>query len=391
MTSIHSTQQASIGSQGELQAVHFTAPRSHRFLFLDALRGIAALFVVLFHFPKVMTSSLASNGQLAVDFFFCLSGFVVAFSYEERLNHKLSFKDFTVVRAIRLYPIYAIGSLIGLLVAMAVDHFVDHSIAWSSLLPLFALSLFMWPTRLSPMNLSENYPLDLPAWSLFYEVVANLVYALLVKLKLARNAVLLAIVIGSLTALIARVASGASLDVGPRQADFVLGFARVAFSFFLGVLLCRLHRSQTHDVASGLTQWLFPLIITLVLIAILISPFLWMRTELFRLIAISLCLPAMVYTGGVARLPHSFAPLCSVLGELSYPLYLLHISIVTLMRARHVQHFSALHTSLAHGIVLCTEMILAAASFWVGKYIDLPIRRSLTRRYNNFKSQQAHA
>jgi peptidoglycan/LPS O-acetylase OafA/YrhL len=366
--------------------MHFTTPKNHRFLFLDALRGVAALFVVFFHFPKVMTSSFAANGMLAVDFFFCLSGFVIAFSYENRLNETLSFRDFAVARWIRLYPIYALGSLIGLFIGILVQHFVFHGGSWSSWLALFGLAAFWWPTRLSPVKLSINYPLNGPAWSLFYEIFANFVYALFVKLRVARTPVLLCIVAGNLALLVKTVVSGGKLDVGPTQANFGLGFARVAFSFFFGVLIYRFYRFRKKNAGDNdRIWWLLPLILTLVLIGIFDSPFSWMSTEGFRLIAISLCFPVIVYCGAVARLPHRFTRLSAMLGELSYPLYLLHMPFVSLMDARHIEHFAVTHVVLVRCIVFCIVAILAPASWWIGEHVDVPIRRALTRRYNAYK------
>ena len=169
------------------QPLHVTSPESHRFLLLDALRGIASLFIVSFHFPSAMTASIAANGPLAVDFFFCLSGFIIAFSYENRLAKGLSFKDFTVTRMIRLYPIYALGSLVGMLVSGLMRHFVFHYASWPALSSLLALAIFLWPTRLSPFYDSQNYPLNPPAWSLFCQLAANFAYALLIKLRIART------------------------------------------------------------------------------------------------------------------------------------------------------------------------------------------------------------
>jgi peptidoglycan/LPS O-acetylase OafA/YrhL len=391
MTTLQTNAQNSAGSLAE-QQLHFTPPKSHRFLFLDALRGIAALFVVAFHFPNAMASSFAANGMLAVDFFFCLSGFVIAFSYESRLNETLSFKDFTAARLIRLYPIYALGSLIGLLVGILVQHFVFHGAqSWSASLYLFTLAFFLWPTRLSPLTVTDNFPLNGPAWSLFYEVFANLAYALLVKLRMARTTVLLCIVAGSLALLVNTVAHGNGLDVGPRQSDFSLGFARVAFSFFLGVLICRFYLRRLRNADATWIQRLVPVIITLALIGILNSPLSWMRTEGFRLIAIILCFPAMVYYGALARLPRSFTRLATALGELSYPLYLLHMPFVSLMRARRIAQFTATHTALVHGLVFCAVAILAYVSWQVGEHLDLPIRRALTRRYNAYKQARLTA
>jgi peptidoglycan/LPS O-acetylase OafA/YrhL len=374
------------------QPVYFTPAKNHRFLLLDALRGLAALFVVAFHFPKVMLASFAINGTLAVDFFFCLSGFVIAFSYENRLTKTLSFKDFVVARWIRLYPIYALGSIIGLFIRMIIQHLVFHSpeawLSWSLWVPLFTLAFFLWPTRLSFLNYSDNYPLDNPAWSLFYEIFANLAYALLVKLRIARNAVLLCIVAGSLAVLVKVVVSGGTLDLGPRQAGFYLGFARVAFSFFFGILICRFYHSRPKNTHAAWTQWLLPVIITLALVGILYAPFYWMRTETFRLAVIVLCFPAMVYYGALVQLPHRFARFSAALGELSYPLYLLHAPFVLLMSARHLLQFAVTHTVIARCVTLCLIAIFAFVSWQIGEYVDLPIRRALTRRYNSYKQNK---
>ncbi len=385
MTTHQTNAHSSTGSPVE-QQLHFTPPKSHRFLFLDALRGIAALFVVAFHFPKGMTSPFVANGALAVDFFFCLSGFVIAFSYENRLTETLSFRDFTVARLIRLYPIYLLGSFLGLITLLLVQHLVfPSSESWPGSLSLVTLALFLWPTRLSPLSQSDNYPLNAPSWSLFYEILANLAYALLVKLRIARTPVLLCIVAGSLALLMNAVLRGNGLDVGPIQANFSLGFARVTFSFFFGVLICRLYCRRSGNADATWMQRLAPVIIALVLITILDSPLPWMHTETFRLISISLCFPAMVYYGALARLPRSFARLSTSLGELSYPLYLLHEPFVVLLRGRHIERFTSKHLTLVHCLVLLIIAIFGFIAWQVGERLDLPIRRALTRRYNSYK------
>jgi peptidoglycan/LPS O-acetylase OafA/YrhL len=391
MISLHTHAQGSVRLPNK-PPVHLTPPGNHRFIFLDALRGIAAVFVVAFHFPKVMTSPLHAEGPLAVDFFFCLSGFVIAFSYENRLMEGVSFKDFAIARWIRLYPIYALGSLVGLLVGILAQHFAFHGdwswSSWSQWIRLSTLAIFLWPARLSSISNSDNYPLNNPAWSLFYEVVANLAYALLVKLRSARSSVLLCIVAGSFALLVNVVIRGGNLDLGPRQSGFGLGFARVAFSFFLGVLLCRLYRARLRTVTTDRIYWALPVIVTIALITILNSPFSWMRKEGFHLFAISVCFPAIVYCGAVARLPRSFARLATALGELSYPLYLLHAPLVSLLKARHIIQFAAAHAVLAHCIVLCLILILVFVSWRIGESVDLPIRRALTRRYNAYKQKR---
>ena len=88
------------------------------FEILDGLRGLAAIAVVIFHFMEWVYSDFSQNfiahGFLAVDFFFCLSGFVIGYAYDERIG-KISVIAFLKLRLIRLHPLVIIGSVLGLL------------------------------------------------------------------------------------------------------------------------------------------------------------------------------------------------------------------------------------------------------------------------------------
>lgn len=81
--------------------------RQH-FIILDGLRGIAALAIVIFHFMEWAYPDFSKNfiahGFLAVDFFFCLSGFVIAYAYDNRIE-KMGVLEFFKSRAIRLHPL----------------------------------------------------------------------------------------------------------------------------------------------------------------------------------------------------------------------------------------------------------------------------------------------
>src|ERR1700753_3283915 len=87
------------------------------FHLLDGLRGVAALCVVLFHFMEVVISDYSKNfighGFLAVDFFFCLSGFVIGYAYDDRIK-EIGVLKFFKQRLIRLHPLVVFGSVLGL-------------------------------------------------------------------------------------------------------------------------------------------------------------------------------------------------------------------------------------------------------------------------------------
>src|SRR3954469_5592254 len=88
------------------------------FQILDGLRGIAALAVVAFHFMEWVYTDYSQNfiahAYLAVDFFFCLSGFVIGYAYDDRAG-KMSIGEFFKKRLIRLHPLVILGSVLGLL------------------------------------------------------------------------------------------------------------------------------------------------------------------------------------------------------------------------------------------------------------------------------------
>lgn len=118
------------------------------FEILDGLRGIAALGVVVFHFIEMYTphpDDLIAHAYLAVDFFFCLSGFVVAYAYDDRLP-KMGLKTFFKQRLIRLHPLVVLGTILGLL-GFIFDPFGNQWEAYSgwTMVLLFLASILMIP------------------------------------------------------------------------------------------------------------------------------------------------------------------------------------------------------------------------------------------------------
>src|SRR6478672_5092554 len=89
-----------------------------RYETLDGLRGVGALWVMFLHFAPSFGVPSPSHGYLAVDLFFCLSGFVLTKSYAERLKHGMGFAEWMSVRLIRLYPLYFISIIAGALATM---------------------------------------------------------------------------------------------------------------------------------------------------------------------------------------------------------------------------------------------------------------------------------
>jgi len=200
---------------------------------LDGLRGVAAILVVLFHENYWFSQTgLVPKAYLAVDFFFCLSGFIIAYSYSEHLiSGQLSFLKFSAIRLVRLYPLYLLGTVLGLLrlsVQIAIGHPAAPSI--SNFLVCVVTALLFLPST-SPR--SELYPANSLAWSLGFELAVNLAYAaVLPYLTPRRSAIITSACCLTFTAL---VFVKGSAEMGPFWIDFAGATFRTLASFSIGV------------------------------------------------------------------------------------------------------------------------------------------------------------
>ena len=82
-----------------------------RLVYLESLRGFAAIAVALFHFSNssfLTENPFIHNAETMVDFFFVLSGFVIAYNYFDRIVDLSSLVDFQVKRFWRLYPLHLV-------------------------------------------------------------------------------------------------------------------------------------------------------------------------------------------------------------------------------------------------------------------------------------------
>jgi len=211
-----------------------TAPspalKVNRLAGLEALRGIAALSVMLLHIPAIFPGlpRVFGKGYLGVDLFFMLSGYVMARGFERKMAADLNVPHFLWVRYIRMWPVMAVGGLIGLplLWLRAPDHMQFAGIALANFLLL-------------PVSFQrETFPLNVPAWTIFFILLGNLLHVLGLHRLRGKS---LGIAIGiSLTALVAVAIHNGVLDVGARPENFVFGLPRLLLSYLIGMALCRL-------------------------------------------------------------------------------------------------------------------------------------------------------
>ena len=302
--------------------------QSRRYETLDALRGVAALAVVGFHLGTVgLEPGFMPSGFLAVDFFFVLSGFVVAHAYEARLSRCLSVRAFMVRRVARLYPLACLGAMLGFVVLL-IKHasFPGRVDSLPRILVAGVMNGFLLPTFFGgEASRHDLFPTNGPLWSLFFELVANCIWA--ITLARCRARILAALALSSLAALAMAAVAARTVNVGFDTATFVGGAARVGLGFPLGVLLYRLHHADAQAPRGA------PLALAALLLAVLARPH-DAATQMawLDLISVAVLLPTIVLLGAATS---AVGRLGAWAGALSYPVYVLHFPILLIASGLH--------------------------------------------------------
>lgn len=323
-----------------------------RFQTLEGLRGVAALVIFASHSPDETIDALMPVRYLGVDFFFVLSGFVLAHAYDARLSDRsMSVLEFIVRRYIRLWPLYLLGTALGMLVAVRDDWSIPK-IAISAVCAVMFLPVFS--RRISP-DPHAVFPLNSPAWSLFFELVANLIYALIAP-ALKRWVLTGMLVLGAALLVAAKLEHG-ELNGGVVIANFEMGFGRVLWSFFAGVAVYRLWRWRRAPQVS-------PLLCVVALLAMLAIN--------LDLLWVFVGFPLLVYLAASAEPARWQEPLFANLGVVSYGLYAIHLPIIYLVHG--VIALDSVWITLALGAVL-SLIVIALDRWW-----DRPLRTFLETR-----------
>lgn len=365
-----------------------TAPGKNHYVILDGLRGVAALFVVAFHLFEAYAGNnpqkqIINHGYLAVDFFFLLSGFVVAYAYDDRWD-RMSVSGFFKRRLIRLQPMVVMGSVIGAALFVFQDFSIfpkDDNASFLHVVIVMALGFVMIPLPKSAdvRGWDEIYPLNGPAWSLFYEYVANALYALGVR-KLSNRSLGVLVTLSAL-ALIYLVVFGPRGDlIGGWALDasgIQIGLSRVMFPFFAGVLLMRSGGRIRVPYAFAVSSVL--LIVALCLPRFGGTDHLWLN-GLYEAGCVIVLFPLIVAIGAGDRAADGpSVRLARFFGVLSYPLYITHYALIYIFTGWVVDRKIPAPQGAVVGIgVFITTVVIAYACL---KLYDEPVRRGLAARY----------
>ncbi|NTS78289.1 acyltransferase [Catenovulum sp. SM1970] len=297
-------------------------------LYLTSIRGIAAFLVVLYHIKFYLNqyefsdqvSWLYNKGYLAVDFFFILSGFIIAYNYQKLFSDRISKSDLTpflIKRFARIFPLHAFVMLCFCLVPLAFFvtgkpinsiYSIENFIIKLLLLDAWLLGTDFWNT----WNISS--------WTISSEFFAYLCFPVLAFYisKVKNNQYYLLLVLFAVIAFLYEITGARSLgdNIG------TLALFRCLLEFSCGICLYNIYKNQP-KLDQSLAKWLFTL--TSLILALLL---IYIEANHFY---IPICFSIMFFSllNFKSKL-HKFLEHKSLvyLGEISYSMYLNHAFIL---------------------------------------------------------------
>lgn len=362
---------------------------------LDGLRGVAALLVVWYHvfegysFAGGGLVRVVNHGYLAVDFFFMLSGFVLAYAYNDRWGRGgFTLGGFFRRRLVRLHPMVVFGAVVGL-----VSFWVQGSVKWdgtSVSLPLTLLA-FVCAVCFVPAcsgssyevrGAGEMFPLNGPAWSLFFEYIGNVLYAFWLHRLSRRVLACLVAVLGICLAgfTVADVSGYGMFGVGWKcdAVNLAGGFIRLLFPFTMGMLLQRCFRPVR---VRGAFWWCALILAVLFHVPYVEGAGAVCLNGVFECFCIMVAFPVVLWLGASGLTSDRFSTsVCRFLGDVSYPLYMVHYPLMYLfyhwLLGGSGRTFA--HTwPVALGVCVASVVLAYAAL----RLYDEPVRRWLRGRF----------
>lgn len=362
---------------------------------LDGLRGVAALLVVFYHIFEGFSFAgggtlitVINHGYLAVDFFFILSGFVIGYAYDDRWKKNLTLKGFFKRRLIRLHPMIVMGAVIGCL-----TFFIQGGVKWdgtqvatSAVMLALLLAMFFIPAYpgagYDVRGNGEMFSLNGPSWSLFFEYIGNLLYALFIHRLSNKALTVLVILLGlglswfALSDVVGygMIGVGWTLD----GLNFWGGMLRMLFPFTLGMLISRNFRPFKVRGAF----W----ICSVILLALFCVPYIEGHSPVclngvFEMVCIVVIFPMLVCLGASGQTTDKRSTrICKFLGDISYPLYAIHYPLMYLFYAWLIENklYTLGETWPMAALVYFGSIVLAYLCL---KLYDEPVRKWLGRKF----------
>lgn len=338
-----------------------------RFYTFDALRGLAAFSILFYHLSSHI---LLTGAWVAVDFFFILSGYVICHSYGAKISSGMGISTFITARCIRLMPLYLISIIIGAAAYQAANPETTpeklSTIFIKSAAFIPQAESFPWP--IDPTHTEKtNFPLNGPAWSLWFEIISNLIFFYIGTAWMkGRKIVFLPVLFVAFAS--STVASGI-FNAGWSFSGFFIGLIRVCAEFFLGAYICT-HKDRLPKFGATAA---------LIITATFFTLFLTRSNTVALANSIILAPLTVLAASSITITDPKLKNIAIWLGEISYPLYIIHAPIQRGLKS--INEISS-QSNLLRLIIISIASIVAA---WALISIDARIRRFAMRHLNQKK------
>lgn len=341
---------------------------------LDGLRGTAAFSVFAFHFLEMLTSGLEQNPlrhtHLAVDFFFALSGFVLGHAYDGR---GLAPGQFFARRLVRLHPMVVAAMVVGILGYLLDPNVgnaqrVGAAISPGMLLLTFGLSLLLLPAPTLPNYFGETHPVNGPSWTLSQEYIANILFCLFAP-RLGRR-MHIALCVASAMALLWSAHKFGNLGYGWGWDHYWVAPVRLACPFLLGLLVYRMKLRIALPAPF--------IVLSLVLLAVFAAPMFGAANWLFEAACVIVVFPLVLMAGaGSAQPEGTMGGVTRLVGELSYPVYIVHYPFIYLFA--HWNWTSHPSRPVLAAVVVALYCGVTLFALALSRWYDRPVRAWLSR------------
>lgn len=355
-----------------------TDDRPRRFQALDGWRGICALLIALHHFPArglIYHLPLVRNSWMLVDFFFVLSGFVIAHVYREALSTRKAAADFVVRRFFRLWPLHV--AVLAAFIVLEAYRYVATGSGFTGERSAFAI--FTNLALIQSLGFHDGLTWNTPAWAVSTEFWTYVIFAIAALLAIRLRFVLSVVIVGlSVSMLLFHSRYG-------MRETFDWGIARCCYGFFLGALVyeARLRRWRARFCGS---MWE----VAAFLLAFLFLVFIPGNRPLEYLAPLVFAFFIVVFAEDCGVLSRAMAhPLLARLGAWSYAIYLVQMLVIAVMISAVVAFAPSsamidpngttyIQSPMPHAndvITLAYLAIVVALAALVWRWVELPGQR----------------
>ncbi|WP_221391801.1 acyltransferase [Dyadobacter sp. NIV53] len=351
----------------------------HRFEVLDIFRGLFASLVFLFHLgpfaeTPILNNSFVENSDMFVDFFFVLSGFVIAYSYQS-ISDRQSLKLFFTKRLYRIYPLHFVMlmAFVGMEIAKnLLNPYVKVNNLGNPANSVYTFFTSLFLINSTPLPGVKDVSWNIPSWSISAEMMAYIVFGILVlfihfaKHVSSRNWYYALICLVSVSGLWL-VSSSFQINY-----SFDYGFLRGILGFFTGVLCFNLFSNTNENVR----KWPSIIFSIAELISLTLIGYCIFNGEILKPwgivfeILFFVCIYTFSFEKGFISAALKSVTLLHKLGKYSYSIYMSHALLISLFNVLFIRILKFPPSAYSYLFIL-NFILIYFFSVWTYKNIEM--------------------